>query len=409
MNALKSQSKYSELCTGLLKGALKPNNGKKKDPAHPAIYPTGITPKKLDARQAKIYDIIARRFFATFGTAAVRETMVIDIDVKKEIFIAKGTRTIEKGWHVYYGPYVKLEEEELPSAAEGEDVNIKKIKLHAKETQPPKRYTDASIIRELEKRNLGTKSTRAQIVDTLVYRNYIQGKPIQATDLGIHIVKILEKYSPEIVDEELTRHFELDMEKIREKQKKGEGILEEAKAVLTKLLKRFKEKQKEIGEGLKKTFTETRAAMTTVGKCPKCKEGDLIIRKGRFGRFIACNKYPECKTTFSLPAGGGVKVSEKKCETCGYPIVTMLRKGKKPQDVCINTDCPAKKVKEEKIKEEIKGRKCPKCKEGDLVLRKSVYGSFLGCSRYPKCRYTEKIEEENGKENKDKAKKEAKK
>jgi DNA topoisomerase-1 len=391
ISSLLKQPRYAELCSILLKKALKPNNGKKSDPAHPAIYPTGIIPK-VEARSAKIYDIIARRFLATFGDVAVRETMTISIDVKKELFIARGTRTLEKGWHIYYGPYVVLEEEELPPVVDGDDVHIKKITMHDKETQPPKRYTEASIIRELERRNLGTKSTRAQIIETLVQRNYVQGKPIEATDLGIHIVEVLEKYSPEIIDEELTRHFETDMESIIEKKKKGDSILEEAKQVLTKLLQKFKDKQKEIGEGLRLTFAETKAAMTTVGKCPVCKEGDLIIRKGKFGRFIACNKYPDCKTTFSLPAAGGIKVGEKVCESCGYPVVTIIRKGKQPQDVCINMNCPLKKVAE-KMQKKMEARQCPKCKEGNLVLRKSVYGSFLGCSKYPNCRYTEKIAE----------------
>ena len=385
MTALAKQATYKELCETLLKGKLTPNDGKKTDPAHPAIFPTGIVPK-VAARLQKIYDLIVRRFLASFGPTAVRETMTITIDVKDEPFIAKGTRTVEEGWHVYYGPYVKLEEEELPGLKQGEEINVKKIVLHDKETQPPNRYTEASIIKALEKRNLGTKATRAQIVDTLFKRQYVTGKQIEATELGIQTEMILEKYIPEIVDEELTRHFELDMDQIREGKKKGEEILTEAKEVLTGLLEKFREKEDEVGKKLQKTFEETRALLTTVGKCPNCEEGMLILRKGKYGRFIACDKYPDCKTTFKLPSAGLVKPTEKTCPDCGLPIVLMIRKGKKPQEVCINPECPAKKVTTEK-----EGTTCPKCGKGKLVIRTSVYGSFLACDQYPKCRYIESL------------------
>ena len=137
--------------------------------------------------------------------------------------------------------------------------------------------------------------------------------------------------------------------------------------------------------------------MTTVGKCHNCEEGMLIIRKGKFGRFIACDKYPDCKTTFKLPSSGFLKVTNLKCEECGYPMVKIIRKGKKPQDVCINTNCPLKDVK---VKVEAEGKTCPKCEKGKLVIRKSVYGSFLACDQYPKCRYTESLPENDNSEKK---------
>ncbi|MBD3361378.1 DNA topoisomerase I [Candidatus Woesearchaeota archaeon] len=406
ITALRKNKKYSDLCGDLLKiKNLEPNNGKKTDPAHPAIYPTGVS-RRLEDRPAKIYDLIVKRFMATFSTPAVRETMIINIDVKKEIFIAKGSRTIEKNWHVFYAPYVKLEETELPNVKKDDVVDVKKIILHSKETQPPKRYTHSSIIKELEKRSLGTKATRADIVDRLYKRNYVKGESLEATDLGVHIIGILEKYCSKIIDEELTRKFEKDMELIRENKKKKEQILKDAKTVLKDILADFKKKQKEIGKGLNTTFTETRDAMTTVGPCPTCGEGKLSIRKGKFGRFIACDKYPECKTTFKLPMSGGVDVTDKVCEHCKYPVVKMIKKGKRPQEVCINPECPAKKVE---IK--VKPKKCPKCGEGDMVVRKSVYGAFLACNRFPKCRCIEKINQDGSPvvKKKKKAKKKKKK
>ena len=135
---LSKQLQYESLSQKLLKTALKPNEGKKSDPAHPAIYPTGETPKELHPRVFKIYDIIVRRFMAVFGEPATRETMEIDIDVNKEPFKTKGTRTVEPGWHIYYEPYLKLEEQRLPAANKSDIVDINKITNHSKETTPPK-------------------------------------------------------------------------------------------------------------------------------------------------------------------------------------------------------------------------------------------------------------------------------
>ncbi len=398
LSLLSKQGKYSVLCSQLLKTKLSPNNGTKTDPAHPAIYPTGIVPR-VDERAAKIYDLIVRRFMATFGEAALRETMKINIDVNKEIFVSKGTRTIEKGWFVYYGGYVRLEEEELPKVKEKDIVDIKKITLHEKETLPPKRYTPASIIKELEKRNLGTKATRANIIDTLFQIHYVYGlKSIEATELGINTIKTLEKYVPKIIDEELTRHFEEEMEEIREGKKKKEVILEEAKDAIIKVTEDFRKHEKEIGENLKKAHWRAKDTISTLGSCPNCKNGVLMIRKGKYGSFVACNKYPKCKTTFSLPNNAMINPSKNICKTCGMPMVVAIKSRKKPMEFCLNPNCKSKYVEGEAGKEAkaiAKGkikRKCPKCKEGILVLRSSIYGKFYGCSLFPKCKHIEKLE-----------------
>jgi len=369
----------------LAKPQLKPNEGKKTDPAHPAIYPTGIHPKELNKEQANIYDLIVRRFLATFGDPALRQTMNIKIDCKEEPFIAKGTTTIEPGWHLLYGRFVMLKEEELPPVKESQIIDVKKIILHSKQTQPPKRYTEASIIKELEKKMLGTKSTRAQIIDTLYQRNYVSGKKIQATGLGIATIETLEKHNPDIIDEALTRHFEIEMEEIRQQRKKEQDVIDEAKQVLTKITDKFKKQEKAIGQELVKAQKETHKEMRTLGKCPTCGKGDLVIKRGKFGQFAACSKYPECKTTFSLPSGVLIKPTKNLCKECNHPMLQIIRKGKRPQEVCINPECPLKKVAEQKIE-----KKCPKCGK-PLVVKSSVYGKFLACSGYPECKYTEKI------------------
>ena len=397
LTALSQQPDYGVLCKKLLqKQGLKPNNGKKTDPAHPAIYPTGVKPKTMDKRSGKVYDLITRRFLATFADAATRETVSVRIDVNKEIFVAAGTTTKHKGWHEFYGPYAKYKEEELPKISKGETLTVKKLEMLAKETKPPARYNQASIIKELEKRNLGTKATRAEIVDTLYKRNYVTGRALEATNLGMKIIETLGKYSPEIIDEELTRHFEMEMEEIQEEKKNGGEVLEEAKTVLVKILDGFKKKEKGIGDELIEATKESETKENTIGSCPACGKGTLMMKRGKFGRFIACSTYPECKATFKLPSNGFVKNTDKMCETCKHPVITVIRSAKKPQEVCINPDCPSKiSAGARKQITENENTGCKKCGEGKMVLRRSIYGSFLGCNRFPKCRNIVKINGNN--------------
>ncbi len=384
---LSKQSKYKSFCEKLQEGKLQPHNGTKTDLAHPAIFPTGIAPKELEPRSEKIYDLVVKRFLATFGNPASRETLTITIDVNGEFFVAKGSRTIVPGWHIFYEPYLKLEELELPAVKKDEKIKVKKIVLHEEETSPPKRFTPSSLIKELEKRGLGTKATRAEIIDTLYKRNYLKSEAIEATEFGIQTIEILEKYCPKIVDAELTRNFEIEMDEIREGKKKPVDILERAKDILKEILHEFKHKEKEIGKELKKTLTETKTAMITVGECPNCKKGMLQIRKGKFGRFIACENYPKCNHTYKLPVAGLVEVLTKTCVECKFPMIKMIRKAKRPQEVCINTACPTKKPSKE-----FKEHTCPKCNVGTVILRTSVYGSFAACNKFPKCRYIEKLQ-----------------
>jgi len=400
LKKLSKQKDYAKETNFLLKKSkLEPNNGKKTDPAHPAIYPTGIEPKIKDPQEKRLYELVVRRFLATFGEDAVRETMTVKLDCNEELFVAKGTTTIEKGWFELYGRYAMFKEEELPVIDKGDLCNIKKIEKLDKETTPPKRYTAASIIKALEKENLGTKATRATIIERLYDRGFIDGKAIEATELGIRTEETLEKYSPKIVDPALTRHFEEDMEKIREHKSKPEKVLEDAKKEVKHIVGLFDKNLKKIGKELSKAEEETRNVMTYIGQCPKCKKGELHIRRGKYGKFISCDKYPDCKTIFSLPQVM-VKPTKETCEHCKLPMVMIIKKRKAPQKVCISSKCPGKmehydkaQIKEmEDVENGKLEKKCPLCKEGLLVVRKSIYGSFLGCNKYPKCRYTEKLE-----------------
>ncbi len=386
---LSKQPLYKELAGFLLKNKeLKPNNGKKEDPAHPAIYPTGLVPGDLKPREMKVYDLIVKRFMATFAIAAVRETMNVKMDVNNELFAVKGTRTLEENWHIFYKPYLKIEEITLPDMKEGEFVNIKKIEKHDKETQPPKRFNQSSIIRELEKRNLGTKATRADILERLFQRGYVDGVKITVTKLGMETVSILEKFAPTIVDEKLTADFEEDMEKIRQGKEKQENVLDKAKKFLTKLLGDFKKKEKDIGTEILKSVRETQDIANYMGQCPKCKEGRLMVRRGRFGRFVGCDKYPDCKTIINIPKTGKIKFTGELDEN-GLPIVE-AGTGRAKRKVALQVHKKEENT-EKKYSEE--GMSCPTCKEGQMKLRKSFYGEFLGCNNYPKCQTLMNIKE----------------
>ncbi|MFA6888050.1 MAG: DNA topoisomerase I [Candidatus Woesearchaeota archaeon] len=403
ITALHANPEYKALAERLLaKSPLKPNNGKKTDPAHPAIYPTG-NKANIEGQKQRLYDLIVKRFLATFSEPAVRETNQLIIDVNKEEFIAKGTRTIKKGWHEFYMPYVKLEEQEMPHGEKGNAVKVKEIVKHDLMTQPPKRYTVASIIKELEKQNLGTKATRASIIETLFNRGYVDMQTMSATKLGIQTVETLEKYCPSILDQQLTRHFEEEMVEIQENKKKPVQVLDEAKEVLLKILKIFKSHEKQIGKELIVANREAQEIASTIGPCPQCKHnGTLVIKKGKFGLFIACSAYPDCDKTFKIPMGGMVKPTDKICPICNHPIILVIKKARRPQQLCINVNCPskhegvsAKEVEELHVGKIIKH--CPKCK-APLILRKSVYGTFLGCSTFPKCRHIERVGEKVKKE-----------
>jgi len=350
LDKLSQQDEYKEGAAQLLnKASLRPNNGKKTDSAHPAIYPTGEVPKGIQDRERKVYDLIVRRFLATFGEWAVRESMKAIVDINTEPFKAEGKRTVEKNWHNLYGKYAKFDEIILPDLKEGEEVTIKRTQLDKKMTQPPKRYTEASIISELEKRNLGTKATRANIIDTLYRRNYILGKSLEATDLGIKTVETLESHSPEILDEELTRTFEEEMEEVKTGKKTGEEIETKNRHVLLKVLEKFKREEKEIGEELRGALfkaQEEKAESDALGKCPVCKDGLLVIRRNpkTKKRFLGCSNYPKCTETQPLPQRGTVKPAKKDCPTCGYPMANVWSKGKKtPWVICTNINCPSKK------------------------------------------------------------------
>jgi DNA topoisomerase-1 len=324
----------------------KPIEGKKTDPAHPSIYPTG-NDAVFSGDEEKIYNLIVKRFLSLFCDDAIIDNKTINAQVDNLIFNARGMGIRKKSWMEIYP--TKQKEIEIPDM-QGE-VEIIKQKIEKKDTQPPKRYSQASIISQLEKRNLGTKATRSSILETLYDRGYVKDKSVTATPLGISLINTLEKHSPIIIDEKLTRNLEEKMQGIinskKDLEKKKQNVIKTAKETIIKISKDFEKHEKEIGKELLHANLEFRAQQKIENKicsCPICKKGNLAITYSKKTRrsFIACDAYPNCKTTFSLPPGT-IKKTEKICEECGFPMLMSLRSGKKPWIFCFNRECPSNK------------------------------------------------------------------
>ncbi|MFT4313498.1 MAG: DNA topoisomerase I, partial [Candidatus Woesearchaeota archaeon] len=392
LSQLQRQPSYKEVVTSLLqKPQLKPHEGKKTDDAHPAIYPTGNVPDaKITQQQFKLYDLIVRRFLATFADDAKRETLTVQFDIAKEPFVTKGSRTVVPGWHTAYGKYAIFEEVTLPDFQKGEDVPIEKLFFEEKETKPPKRYTASSIIKELEKQGLGTKATRAAIVENLYDRGYVNEKSIQATQIGISTITILEKYCPKIVDAKLTRDIEDEMDEIRKNKIKPEKVLDDARHILQDILDEFTKKELDIGKELLMATRESRDVETYVGMSPKT-QTRLRIMKGKYGYFIASADYPEVKETYPLPSGVKVKPNVDELDETGWPTILVKRPKGKWEKHSINPDAREKQVAQSTEKVPGEGETCDKCGKGTMQRRKSFYGEFLGCSNYPKCKNAKPI------------------
>jgi len=327
----------------LSKPELIPNEGNKTDPAHPAIFPTGEKPENLTGPPQRLYDLIVRRFFSVFGKPALVESAKIELDVDGQPFYIHGRRVLEEGWLEYYGPYGATEEIILPQLEEGQELEVKKIKFEEKETQPPPRYNPASIVKEMEDRNLGTKSTRASILQTIYERGYIFGSQITVTDLGIEVIDSLLKYCPEITSEELTAEFEREMDAVQEGKRNKEEVIAKARAELDKILSKFRQHQLDIGKQLAEAYRTTRMKQRILGKCSKC-GGDLrvIVSRTTHKRFAGCSNYPKCANTFPLPQAGTIIPLNKICAECGAPMIQVSRVGRRPYKMCLDPTCPSK-------------------------------------------------------------------
>lgn len=323
---------------------LKPNEGKATDSAHPAIYPTGVEPEDLEGPRRKIYDLIVKRFLSTFAGEATKQSVRIDMEIEEEPFFLRGRKILEEGWLEYYAPYGATDEIILPEIHEGQKIMPEEFLFQEKETKPPARYNRSSTVKEMEKKNLGTKATRANIVENLFDRNYIDKKRIKVTEIGRQLIESLNEYCLDIVSEELTSHFEEEMEEIENQEKTKDEILEEAKEQLGEILDKFREHEVEIGEPLGEAYRDTRRNQKILGECEECDDGQLkiIVSKRTGKRFAGCTNYPDCTNSYPLPQNGKIVPLDEECEYCGAPTIKVIRKGKRPYTMCINHRCESK-------------------------------------------------------------------
>jgi DNA topoisomerase-1 len=354
LKGLKKSRAYKNLASELLeKDKLESREGKKIDPAHPAIYPTGNLPEeKLSEPERRLWDLIVRRFMAVFGEKAAKQSMRVSIVVEGYVFYLRGRQIIKEGWMRFYGPYVRSEEVFLPPIKEGDTLTIKNIKREDKFTSPPPRYNPSSMLKKMEKVGIGTKATRADIIQTLYNRKYITDERMRVTDLGFDIIDTLQRHAPGVISARFTHTLEGKMGRIESGNEKRETVLLEAVESLKPQLESFKDKEPTIGEELSKAIKKSRLQERIVGSCPTCGSGQMMIlysRKTR-KRFLGCTNYFKglCETSFPLPQRGTAKPLRKECSACGWPLILVRTKGKRPWRLCFNPDCPRKEERKKR-------------------------------------------------------------
>lgn len=351
LNYLKKEPAYNKLASDLLSmKTLKHHEGNKEDPAHPAIYPTGNRPEReLDASERRIWDLVVRRFMAVFGEPVLMQSIQISININGHHFFLHGAQVLSDGWMRFYQPYVRSAEVAFPPIEEGEKIDVAEVICEDKFTMPPSRYNPSSLLKKMETEGIGTKATRADIIETVYKRKYVADEKIAVTDLGFNVTETLHKYCPSVISVKFTKGLEEKMERIQCGEEKRENVLSEAIAYLKPLLEEFKEKEEVIGKTLGEAIRKARLEERIVGDCPTCKTGKLMVLYSRKTgkRFIGCTNYFKnlCKTSLPLPQHGTVKPTGRKCRTCGWPVIMAKYKGRRSWQLCVNPACPKKEEK----------------------------------------------------------------
>lgn len=255
------------------KGILRPNNGPKDDPAHPAIYPTGerIT-KKLSSLHIKLYDLIVRRYLATFAQSLVTQQVKIVINIHGRNYVLRGTKVLSRGWIKYY-PYISIEEQdiEVDPLKKGMHIPVERAELITRYTQPPKSPTRLTLIKWMESVGIGTEATRAEIVETLFRRGYIfsRSRYIDVSDLAIAFMHILKNYVKELVSVDLTREFEEMLNNIINKKLSCKDIEEKAKLVINTYIQDIKQNISSIASDIGK-YINISNKKSTDSRCKIC-------------------------------------------------------------------------------------------------------------------------------------------
>ncbi len=373
------------VCKKVLAGPMKPTRGKTETTDHPPIHPTGQgNPETLDGGQKKLYNLIARRFLATLMGPATIENTKLAIDVAGEPFTASGDVLVEAGFREAY-PYGLKRDEQLPALEQGDVIDVHDIQLEAKQTEPPARYSQGKLVQEMEKRGLGTKSTRASIIERLYTVRYLKNDPIEPSQLGMAIVDALSEFAPRITTPEMTAELDEDMTRVAEGKDTQDHVVDHSRALLAGMLDALIEHKDDLGEAISDAVT----ADAKVGECPKCGK-DLVMKtsaKTR-GSFIGCMGWPDCDVTYPVPSG--VKVSPLEgeagvCPDCGAPRIKCQPFRQKAYEQCVNPKCPTN------FEPDLKVGDCKVCAEagriGELIAHKSEKSGkrFIRCTNYDDC------------------------
>ena len=369
------------------------SKAKNAQEAHEAIRPTTIanTPEQvksfLSSDQYRLYRLIWTRTVASQMAAAILDATSVDIAAGKRFtFRASGQVIRFPGFMKLYIEGTDEAEEEqagtLPALAEGEALGCRELLPEQHFTQPPARFTEASLVKTLEEYGIGRPSTYASIMNTLVTRKYVrlEKRTFYPEDVGRVVNDLLVTHFARYVDYDFTAQMEEDLDAISRGEEQWRPVLKEFWEPFIGLLQ---QKEQEV----KKSDVTTEQ---TDRECPDCGK-PLVIKLGRRGKFLACSGFPECRHTEPLPSEGGEAaeaepvVSEEKCDKCGAPM--LIKDGRYGKYLACSAYPECKNI-QPLVKPKALGIACPVCKEGELMEKKSRYGKiFYSCNRYPKCKY----------------------
>ena len=379
---LKGVPQYSNYCDELLAAQpLKATRGKQETTDHPPIYPTGVgDPDKLRPEEWKLYNLIARRFLATLSEQPVIEGTKVTLDAGGQTFTASGDVLVKPGYRAIY-PYGSKKDEQLPALSVSQEVDLTSLDLEAKQTEPPARYSQGKLVQEMERLGLGTKSTRASIIERLYEVKYLKNDPIEPSQLGMAIIDALECYAAHITTPEMTSELEGDMTKVAEGQASQDAVVDHSRELLASLLEGLIEHKEDLGEAI----SDAVQADAKIGVCPKCGH-DLLVKQSAKTRssFIGCSAWPECEVTYPLPQGK-IQTVEELCPVCGCPQIKVQPFRSKPYVVCVDPACPTNKEPDVTV------GVCPTCaaagREGLLIAHRSerTLKRFIRCINYDEC------------------------
>jgi len=353
--------------------------GRTETTDHPPIYPTGVTdPKKLRPDHARIYELVVRRFLATVAPDSISRSRTAAVEIRGERFDGKGQELVDPGWYRVY-PYSEPDPTRLPVLTVGETIPIASIELIEDRTKPPRRYTQGSLIQEMERLGLGTKSTRHDVLQKLFDRHYVSQRQLEPTSTGIAVTEALKAHAPVITRPEMTHRLEEDMELVAESKKEKSEVLEESREMLREAYALLAANE----PGVKETLTGALDRQHFVGPCVKCGGALRLARSPRGARWVQCVNNPSsCTASYALPSAGFIEPApDFLCATCRVPRVKIIFRGQRPELYCINPEC----VEHHKA---FRIGVCPTC-GSPLHIRYSFAGKrFVGCSGYPSCRVT---------------------